>query len=115
MSFYLRKSYLFEKMLYIMPATRSAQTTFRFQPELLARLRQRARMGNKSLNRYVEELLENALGSKEERYAAACRELATLTVPSDLPDSIKRLEQFHVSFNEEELRQDERLAYILGR
>lgn len=52
---------------------------------------------------------------KEERYAAACRELATLTVPSDLPDSIKRLEQFHVSFNEEELRQDERLAYILGR
>ena len=104
-----------QKMLYIMPATRSTQTAFRFQPELLARLKQRARMENKSLNRYVEELLENALGSKEERYAAACRELAALTVPSDLPDSIKRLEQFQVSFNEEELRQDERLAYILGR
>jgi len=45
---------------------RSTQTAFRFRPDLLRRLKNRARLENKSLNAFVEEALERTLGPDED-------------------------------------------------
>ena len=52
-----------------MDNVRTIQTAFRFSPELIGRLKQRARLEHKSVNAFVEEAVERALDSQENPYS----------------------------------------------
>lgn len=98
-----------------MDSVRSVQTAFRFRPELLERLKRRAHFEGKSLNQYVEGILEKSLMSKEIRYKEACEALAELEVPKTIPPELMALSRFKVCFTEEEIEDDPRLETILNR
>ena len=59
-----------------MEGTRTVQTAFRFSPELVRRLKRRARLERKSVNAYVEEAVQKALDSGEDKYARLEAELS---------------------------------------
>lgn len=101
-------------MLY-METARTVQTAFRFTPDLLTRLKLKARREHKSVNAYVEQLIEKDLSKDEDRYAALYRELAKIKLPEKISPKVKALSRFAVEFSEEDLKNDERLAYILGK
>ena len=47
---------------------KSVQTAFRFKPELLSRMKAKARLEGKSLNAYVESVMEESLNCEPDRY-----------------------------------------------
>lgn len=98
-----------------MDGVRSVQTAFRFRPELLERLKRRARFEGKSLNQYVEGVLEKSLMSKVIRYKEACEALAELEMPDTISPELMALSRFKVSLTEEEIHNDPRLEAILSR
>ena len=98
-----------------MEGTRTVQTAFRFSPELVSRLKRRARLERKSVNAYVEGAIQNALDSGEDKYARLEAELKEIKVPREISHEIQALSSFKVEFTAEELVADDRLAYILGK
>lgn len=96
-------------------STKSAQTAFRFSPELLQRMKNRARLRGQSLNSYVETLVKKDLGTKEERYEALYRELAEIELPKEISPEVMDLSKYKVEFTQEEIDSDERLAYLLSK
>jgi predicted DNA-binding protein len=98
-----------------MEGTRIVQTAFRFSPELVSRLKRRARLERKSVNAYVEDAIQNALDSGEDKYARLEAELKEIKVPKEISHEIQALSSFKVEFTAEELAADDRLAYILGK
>ena len=115
--------YIFVKKLYVMLASttktsqstlKTSQTAFRFRPELLERLKNRARLEKKSLNSYVEEVLEKDLESTD-RYEAIIRDLGKLKMPEKVSPEIEAISRFKIEFTEEEIAADERLAYLLSK
>lgn len=96
--------------------TKSVQTAFRFSPDLLQRMKNRARLRGQSLNSYVETLVKKDLGTKEERYEALYRELAEIELPKEIsPEVNEFMDKHKVEFSKEEIEKDERLAYLLSR
>ena len=71
----------------------TVQTAFRFSPELINRLKNRARRDNKSVNQFVEEVLEGLRICKE--------------IPADI------LNMPYIVLDESSL--DDKTAYILGK
>ena len=98
-----------------MEGTRTVQTAFRFSPELVSRLKRRARLERKSINAYVEEAVQKALDSGEDKYALLDAELKEIKVPQVISPEIQALSAFKVEFTPEELAADDRLTYILGK
>ena len=98
-----------------MEGTRTVQTAFRFSPELVCRLKRRARLERKSINAYVEEAVQKALDSGEDKYALLEAELKEIKVPQVISPEIQALSAFKVEFTPEELAADDRLTYILGK
>ncbi len=98
-----------------MEGTRTVQTAFRFSPELVSRLKRRARLERKSINAYVEEAVQKALDSGEDKYALLEAELKEIKVPQVISPEIQALSAFKVEFTPEELAADDRLTYILGK
>ncbi|MBQ6291234.1 MAG: toxin-antitoxin system HicB family antitoxin [Bacteroidales bacterium] len=98
-----------------MEGTRTVQTAFRFSPELVSRLKRRARLERKSVNAYVEEAVEKALDSGNDPYTLLAAKLKEVKVPQDISPEIQALSSFKVEFTAEELVADDRLAYILGK
>ena len=98
-----------------MEGKRTVQTAFRFSPELVRRLKRRARLERKSVNAYVEEAVQKALDSREDKYARLEAELKDIKVPREILPEIQALSSFKVEFTDEELAADDRLAYILGK
>ena len=98
-----------------MEGTRTVQTAFRFSPELVSRLKRRARLERKSVNAYVEEAVEKALDSGNDSYTLLAAKLKEVKVPQDISPEIQALSSFKVAFTDEELVADDRLAYILGK
>lgn len=90
-----------------MENTRKIQTAFRLEEPLLRRLKKKAGRENKSLNSYVEALLKAAVRDEPE-YPE---------VPFPIPHSerVSRMLDILPAFTEEELKNDEKLAFILGR
>ena len=93
---------------------KTSQTAFRFRPELLERLKNRARLEKKSLNSYVEEVLEKDLESTD-RYEAIILDLGKLKMPEKISPEIEAISRFKIEFTEEEIAADERLAYLLSK
>lgn len=97
-----------------MNALRTSQTAFRFRPDLLERLKNRARLENTSLNSYVERVLEKSLESTD-RYEALLQGMKGLKIPKQISPEIEALSRFKVEYTDEEIAADERLAYLLGK
>ena len=96
--------------------TKSVQTAFRFSPELLLRMKNRARLRGQSLNAYVEQLIAKDLGDKSERYKALYADLSRIKLPDKIPDRVNAFMDRHkVEFTSSELEQDERLSYLLSK
>lgn len=95
--------------------TRTVQTAFRFRPDMVRRMKNKARLQGQSLNAYIENLVEKDLGEEGGRYAAIRRELADVKFPKEISEDIMALSRFKVEFTEEELAADEKLAYLLSK
>lgn len=103
-------------MLYIMEAARTVQTAFRFRPELVEKLKRKARKERTSVNAFVEKVLEKELSSDEDRYEALFKKLESYRFEKDHSASeiIDRLAGC-IQFTEEEIEKDERLKYLLNK
>lgn len=93
--------------------TRSNQTAFRFKPDMLGRMKAKARLNGQSLNAYVEGLIEADLKS-DDRYGNLFKEINELkasdSVPFDFPEP-----EHPVEFSKEELDNDPKLAYLVSK
>ena len=87
--------------------TRKVQTAFRLDTGLINRLKKKAKAKGQSLNAYVENVLAKDAPS----------ELAWPKVkfPMDISPETIALTRNYSSFTKEELRKDDRLAYIFGK
>ena len=98
-----------------MESARTIQTAFRFSPELIGRLKRRARLEHKSVNAFVEEAVERALDSREDPYSLLAARIKELKVPETVSPEVEALSSFKTDFTAEELATDDRLSYILGK
>jgi len=97
-----------------MEGARTYQTAFRFKPEMMERMKNRARQKNKSLNAYVEELIKNDL-ERENRYESLLQQLKNIRIPEKVNEIELPFKPLEHPFTSEELEADERLSYILRR
>lgn len=100
-----------------METTRTVQTAFRFTPDLVERLKKRARRERTSVNAYVEKVLEKDLGTDEDRYEALYREIAKTHIKIDIPNSKKSQSGYarNFGYTDEELAQDPKLEYLVNK
>lgn len=100
-----------------METGRTVQTAFRFKPELVARLKMKARREQKSVNAYVEQLIERDLEKDEDRYEALYRELGKIKLPKKISPKLERLVGVGagIEYTQEELDSDPRLAYLVEK
>jgi len=85
---------------------RRIQTAFRLDENLLKRLKRKAKAKDKSLNAYVEELLL--------KDAPAEPEWPKVEFPMEIDSRLEEMMLPH-GITEEQLKSDERLAYILDK
>lgn len=96
--------------------TRSVQTAFRFRPEMLMRMKKKARNQGVSLNAYVENLVQKDLDEKEDKYEKLIKELKGIKLnPNALDDLNSRIKALNIHISQEEIDADERMAYILSK
>ncbi|MCQ2163627.1 MAG: hypothetical protein MJZ04_00455 [Bacteroidales bacterium] len=99
--------------------TRSTQTAFRFRPELLARAKNRARSEGKTLNAFIEGILEKELGTKEERLEQIISEIRAMRgtpahkLEESFYDMVGCIEG--ITYSQEELNADPKLAYLVDK
>ena len=100
-----------------METIRSIQTAFRFRPDMLRRMKNRAREKKQSLNAYVEELIEIDLKSSSDRYTALYEQLSTIKMPETISKEMSQAFSYldAPSFSEEEVENDPRLKAILEK
>ncbi len=85
------------------------QTAFRFDPEMLRKMKNKARSENVTLNRYVESLIERDL--EPDPYRELDKRLAKIKRPDVVSPEIKALgASFKIS--REDLLDDDRALYI---
>lgn len=94
-----------------MEATARIQTAFRLPEPLLIRLKSKAKLKGKSLNSFVEEILEEAV-PYEETFE---EKIAHLTVPDEIPQEILDIARFGFKITEEDLEGDDRALYIWNK
>jgi hypothetical protein len=90
-----------------METTRRIQTAFRLEESLLNRLKKKAGRQNKSLNSYVEALLKADVRDEPE--------YPRVTFPIPQSARVSRMLDILPGFTDEELQNDDKLAYILGK
>ncbi len=100
-----------------MENTRTVQTAFRFKPELIDRIKLKARRNGTSVNAYVEQLIEKDLGKDEDRYEAIYRELAKIKLPETISSGVQALSGIcpPTEYTKEELDADPKLAYLVEK
>ena len=90
-----------------MEPTRRIQTAFRLEESLLNRLKKKAGRQNKSLNSYVEALLKADVRDEQE--------YPKVSFPIPHSARVSRMLDILPGFTDEELQNDDKLAYILGK
>jgi hypothetical protein len=90
-----------------METTRRIQTAFRLDESLLNRAKKKASRQNKSLNSYVEALLRADVRDEPE--------YPKVPFPIRHSARVSRMLDILPAFTDEELKGDEKLAYILGK
>lgn len=97
------KCYIFVKNVIVMGSTTRVQTAFRLEPELLERMKWEAKKRNVSLNRLVEDAMEQALRPK----------LPDFLSETPISDEIRQLHCLElIRPTEEEFAADPRLEYL---
>jgi len=91
----------------MMETTHRVQTAFRLEESLLRRLKKKAREQNKSLNSYVEALLLSDVRDLPE--------FPDVAFPVAHAPRVAQMLDILPAFTEQELRDDEKLAYLLGK
>ena len=99
--------YLFSIFARSMENVRRIQTAFRLDESLLNRLKKKASRQNKSLNSYVEALLRADVRDEPE--------YPKVSFPIPHSARVSRMIDIIPAFTDEEIRGDEKLAYILGK
>ena len=116
---------------------RTIQTAFRFRPELLGKMKIRARENDQTLTAYVESLVEKDIRGSEDRYQALFEELSKVKrseiAPARLVDAIanfdvskmprslareikkNRESRKRLGYTEEEIDADPKLQYLLEK
>jgi len=87
--------------------SRKIQTAFRLDANLLSRLKRKAKAKGQSLNAFVEDILTKATPADLQWPGAA-------TI-RDISPETRALTRNYKSFTDEELKEDDRLAYIFGK
>ncbi len=88
--------------------TNRVQTAFRLDVTLIKRLKRKAKANGKSLNAYVEDILEKAFPAEIE--------WPTVVFPKEIPDSIKELRLGkELKFSKKELEADSKLDYLVKK
>ena len=90
-----------------MEPTRRIQTAFRLEESLLNRLKKKAGRQTKSLNSYVEALLKADVRDEPE--------YPKVSFPIPHSARVSRMLDILPGFTDEELQNDDKLAYILGK
>lgn len=90
-----------------METTRRIQTAFRLEESLLNRLKKKAGRQNKSLNSYVEALLKADVRDEPE--------YPRVSFPIPQSARVSHMLDILPGFTDEELQNDDKLAYILGK
>jgi len=93
---------------------RTIQTAFRFSPNLIRMMKNKARRNNLSLNRYVESLIEKDLSENESEAEKLDKWLRNIKLPTEVSEQVNEL-SIGISFSPREIENDERLAYILSK
>lgn len=102
-------------MLYNMETARTVQTAFRFTPEMVRRMKNRARLRGISLNAYIEGLVEEDLGQDKDKYEALFVQLAGITKPDAISAEVDDLFSRHkVELTAEDL-EDEKTVWLLSK
>ena len=94
-----------------MEATKRIQTAFRLPQPLVVRLKSKAKLKGKSLNSFVEEILEEAVPYEE----SFEEKLSHLTVPDKIPQEILDIARFGFKITEKDLEGDDRALYIWNK
>ena len=93
---------------------RSIQTAFRFRPELLSQIKSKARLEGKSVNAFVESVIEDYLAKDDDRYEALFRQIENLKpsnpIKLNFPEPMAEL-----IFSDEQLDKDSKLAYLVNK
>ena len=90
-----------------MQTTTRVQTAFRLDTALLNRLKRKAKAKGQSLNAFVEDILTKATPADLQWPGAASIR--------DISPETRALTRNYKSFTDEELKEDDRLAYIFGK
>ena len=99
-----------------MESTRTVQTAFRFKPDMVRRMKNKARLEGKSLNSYVENLIMEDLGEGEERYEDIYGKIAGIRFSGEIGRETEEcFRKYKVEFSEDEVVRDERLSYLLSK
>lgn len=108
----LKKCYTFAKRYnrINMETTARIQTAFRLPEPLVIRLKSKAKLKGKSLNSFVEEILEEAV-PYEETFE---EKIAHLTVPDEIPQEILNMCGC-LKITEKDLEGDDRALYIWNK
>lgn len=93
-----------------METTARIQTAFRLPEPLVIRLKSKAKLKGKSLNSFVEEILEEAV-PYEETFE---EKIAHLTVPDEIPQEILNMCGC-LKITEKDLEGDDRALYIWNK
>ena len=98
-----KKCYIFVKSVITMRPVTRIQTAFRFEAELLERMKWEAKKRNISLNKLVEDAMEQAFRP----------ELPAFTTETPISDEIRQLHCLELKRpTEEEFAADPRLEYL---
>ncbi len=93
-----------------MEATARIQTAFRLPQPLVVRLKSKAKLKGKSLNSFVEEILEEAVPYEE----SFEEKISHLTLPDKIPQEILNL-CGSLNITEKDLEGDDRALYIWNK
>ena len=89
-------------------ARNRTQAIFRFEEGFISKLKYYAKMEEKSLNAYVEEILQSEINRRES--------LPKLSVSGSYSPTINKLSGILAGkITRDDLENDDRLAYILGK
>ncbi|MBR1927423.1 MAG: hypothetical protein IJ840_06710 [Bacteroidales bacterium] len=89
-------------------ARKKTQTIFRFEDSLISKLKYYAKMEEKSLNAYVEAILQTEINRREA--------LPELSISGTYSPTIDKLSGILAGkITREDLDKDDKLAYILGK
>ena len=100
--------------MYMETTNRTVQTAFRFRPELLSQIKSKARLEGKSVNAFVESVIEDYLAKDDDRYEALFRQIENLK-PSN-PIKLNFPEpKAELIFSDEQLDKDPKLAYLVNK